>query len=187
MTAEVPAYASRKTPIPDSRQEDNFLEMLDDQRHRIMRVCRAYAEHETAAQDLFQEVVLQLWRAENRYRGEASRTTWVYRIALNVCLRRRLKINRRDRERASLEGLAFDPPGADPVAPLEEAEIRERLYACIRKLPQAERALMVLFLEELPYREIGRILGMSENHVAVKVRRIKGKLYHCLQDSGYGR
>ena len=161
--------------------------MLEDQRGRIMRLCQAYAEHEAAAQDLFQEVVVQLWRAEGGYRRAASRTTWVYRITLNVCLRAHKKINRRARERTALEGLAFEPPGPDPQAPAEEAEARRLLYHCIRALPSSERPVITLFLEGLPYKQIARVTGLTENHVAVKVKRIKKKLYHCLKDQGYER
>lgn len=57
----------------------------------------------------------------------------------------------------------------------------ERLYACIRKLEQADKALILMFLEDMPYRDISAITGLSENHIAVKIKRIKSKLFNCLK------
>lgn len=168
-------------------RESQYIEMLEANQGKILRICHAYAEHQAAAQDLFQEVAVQLWQAMDNFRGEAQLGTWVYRVALNVCLRASLKLNRKPQEKQHLEGLRFEPIGNSTTSSMEQAEAHKLLHQCIGQLNPTDRSIMVLFLEGLPYREIGEVTGLTENHIAVKIKRIKTKLYACLNEKGYER
>ncbi|MEO0340951.1 MAG: sigma-70 family RNA polymerase sigma factor [Bacteroidota bacterium] len=150
--------------------EQAFLEILEIHQGIIYKVCNIYRDIKEDQEDLFQEIVLQLWKAFPKFKKEAKISTWIYRIALNRALAkfRKNEIN-----------LAFkaDIPQTQKVNQKESISgNKERLFEAIRKLNQAERALIALYLEDYPYREIAAITGITENYVGVKISRIKEKL-----------
>lgn len=159
-------------------QEEIFLEALDAYKDRLYRVCKAYASTENDAQDLFQDVVLQVWKALPGFKGQAALSTWMYRIALNVCLQATYKAANKAKH-VRLEGIYLETvQHEEPNVALEQKH--QALHHCIQHLNDSDRSVIVLFLEDLPYKEIAIITGLSENHVAVKVKRIKAKLLTCL-------
>ncbi|SDL82356.1 RNA polymerase sigma-70 factor, ECF subfamily [Catalinimonas alkaloidigena] len=158
--------------------QEPFLALLEANKHRVLRICRAYASDQATQQDLFQEVVLQLWQSFETFRGDAHRATWLYRIALNVCIKAKCKLDRHQRRQVQLEGIQFRSESHEPT--WERQERHALLHRCIAALPEADRSLVVLFLEGMAYREIAEVVGISENHVAVKMKRIKEKLRTCL-------
>lgn len=137
----------------------------------ISKICRAYADTADDYHDYFQEVCLQLWRTHASFQGKSSVSTWVYRVALNVCLTQFSKEKKR---------IATDPILEQHFAAEEacsvEAEQLNSLYAAIKKLKETDRALIILYLEDKSYKEIADILGSSTNHVGVKINRIKNQL-----------
>lgn len=156
--------------------EESYLSMLENNQHRIMRICSAYAEDEEDQKDLFQEVLLQLWRSFASFEGRAQLATWVYKVSLNTCLRK--KYRRKDsHQKISIEDLEWSEPSAD--SPNERINY---LRQCIKFLLDADQMLVVLFLEGLSYQEIKDVVGISENHVAVKMKRIRKKLFHCINE-----
>jgi len=161
--------------------QNQFSDLLAANKDAIFRICSAYTSSRADAEDVFQEVLLNIWKALPGFRGEANMSTWVYRITLNVCLQAKYRKDKRPLTIA-LDGLQFEPPAEDKTTNNYNA-----LYECIHALGDAEKALMLLFLEDLSYREIGLSLGLSENHVAVKIKRIKTKLFTCLKSKGYDR
>lgn len=142
-------------------------------------MCRAYATEASDADDIFQEVLLQIWKALPSFRQQAALSTWVYRICLNVCLRQQYNSRKAKKHLTTLDE-RFEAAMPAPDQNDRQQKI-DQLHACIRKLPESERAIVALFLEDMSYREIGQITGLTENHVAVKVKRIKGKLFNCLK------
>ncbi len=121
-------------------------------------------------EDLFQEIVLQLWKAFPKFRAESKVSTWMYRIALNTAIatfrKNTLSMSQND-----------VLPDHIPVSTIQEtSENEEKLFEAIRKLNQAERALIALFLEDYSYKEIANLAGITENNVGVKISRIKDKL-----------
>ena len=155
----------------------DFDHILEENKDRIYRLCRIYAVVPLEPDDLFQEVVLQLWRSLDSFQGKAHVNTWVYRVALNVCYRYKLRLNKKEERTTSLDSITFTH-----AAPSQETneERYQLLRHCMTQLPDADQSLLVLYLEDIAYREIGEILGLSENHVAVKMKRIREKLLKCM-------
>ena len=124
---------------------------------------------------MFQEIVLQLWKAFPKFRREAKASTWMYRIALNtgIAVFRKNKI--------SLEFEESLPKSYPNHATVETSENEDRLFAAIRTLNPAERAIIALYLEDYAYKEIAEITGITENYVGVKISRIKDKLKEILK------
>lgn len=155
-------------------KEKQFLKLLEENQQRIQKLCSMYANTEENRKDLMQEVVLNIWKSFSSYRGEASINTWVYRIILNVCLKKTYALKKE--RTVSLEHLDFEPIQTATNPTERFSALRE----CIQQLEFSDRSIIILFLEELSYREIGEVIGVSENYVAVKIKRVKKKLAMCL-------
>jgi RNA polymerase sigma-70 factor (ECF subfamily) len=148
-------------------RESRFQEIVDRSRTRFARIARAYAPG-ADAQDLYQEILLQIWKSLDRFEGRSQPDTWAYRVALNTAITWR----RRESTRPALtveEGtpLADCPGGAgarDPLRILDEF---------LASLTKTDRALLLLYLEDLSYREMADVLGISEGYVGVKLNRLK--------------
>ncbi len=154
--------------------------MLEENKDVIFRMCSSYARGHEEAEDIFQEVLLNLWKALPGFRNEAAVTTWVYRITLNVCLRARHLAGKKEKRFVKLESLQLQNLEATLAAEPESTGFSD-LYACIKKLSDTDKSLILLFLEDLSYKEIATITGITENYVAVKIKRIKSKLLNCLK------
>ena len=155
--------------------EREFLDMIAAQKRVIYKVCYIYAKDQDDLNDLFQEVVLNLWKSFPNYRGDSTVTTWVYRIAMNTCITFLRRSNTR---------LQTIPMTADVASLVADEEGRtgqlQELYRLINKLGKLERALILLWLEERSYQEMADILGISKANVAVKLLRTKEKLKKML-------
>ena len=151
--------------------EREFLDMIAAQKRVIYKVCYIYAKDQDDLNDLFQKVVLNLWKSFPSYRGDSKLTTWVYRIAMNTCITFLRRSNTR---------LQTIPMTADVASLVADEEGRtgqlQELYRLINKLGKLERALILLWLEERSYQEMADILGISKANVAVKLLRTKEKL-----------
>ena len=151
--------------------EREFLDMIAAQKRVIYKVCYIYAKDQDDLNDLFQEVVLNLWKSFPNYRGDSTVTTWVYRIAMNTCIIFLRRSNTR---------LQTIPMTADVASLVAHEEGRtgqlQELYRLINRLGKLERALILLWLEERSYQEMADILGISKANVAVKLLRTKEKL-----------
>lgn len=153
-----------------------FQEWLGRHRGLIFKVVRAHAGTAFDQDDLFQEIVTQLWNSLPRYRGEAAETTWIYRVALNCALAwwRREGRERRRREEAQAQATALtatEPP--DPRLAW--------LYEQLAQLDPLDRSLALLLLDGLSYREMSETLGLSESHVGVRLHRLKQHLSQLAQ------
>ena len=147
--------------------EAEFLDMLRSYNRIIYKVASFYANENTTLDDLYQDVVLNLWKAFPNFRNESQLSTWIYRIALNTCVTFYRNNNRRP------TCVEITP---DIKAYTEENESVSELYACINRLGKLERALILLYLEDRPYKEIAEIMGVTATNVSTKVNRIKEKL-----------
>lgn len=158
-----------------------FSRILEDNKHSIMRICGAYSQNKEDQKDLLQEVALNIWKALPSFRQEAKYDTWIYRISLNVCMQYAMKLNREKRVRVDIEGIEIFDDSTDLQKNLEHDEKANILRECIANLHDAEKSLVLLFLEDLSYKAIAEVMGITENHVAVKLNRIKKKLYNCFK------
>ena len=150
-----------------------FLEALGQYEQIINKVIRVYGGDTEDRKDLFQEIVYQLWRSYGSFKGEARLSTWIYRVALNTAITS-LRKRKRVPQHAELDdqfvqlSASFDTP--------DRSERVQQLYSAIRTLGDVDRALVMLYLEELSYKEIADVLGLTEDNVGVKLNRIKTRL-----------
>lgn len=168
--------------MPDSDRDTLFRNWLDAHAAAVLKVARAYTLTADDCQDLVQEILLQVWRSLPYFQGASSPATWSYRVALNTALTWRRNEQRR---RARPIGLDVNglPAGGSPGDELTaQRETVARLYAAIRRLPPADAALVLLYLDDLSYREMSEVLGISENHVGVKLNRARKALAALLQE-----
>jgi RNA polymerase sigma-70 factor (ECF subfamily) len=159
------------------QQEAVFRRWLDEHVGLMLKVVRGCAASPPDQEDLFQEVLLQLWSSIPAFRGEAKETTWIYRVAWNTALAWR-RGERRRREGHETFIKLSQVPHARP-SHLEsqlEQEIVERLYAAIRQLPKVDASLALMHLDGLSYQEMAEVLGISENYIGVKLNRIRKQL-----------
>jgi RNA polymerase sigma-70 factor (ECF subfamily) len=144
-----------------------FLEMIRQNEGIIFKVTSFYADKEHPIGDLYQEVVLNLWKSYPTFRGESKYSTWIYRIALNTCI----SFYRRNKKNVVYVDISMDIP-----EPVDNKEEIQELYRLINRLGKIERALVLLFLDDKSYKEIADITGLTVTNVATKLSRIKEKL-----------
>lgn len=153
--------------------QNQFVELVQAHQGILHKICRVYAAAPEDHQDLYQEILIQLWKSYGSFRGEAKFSTWMYRIALNTAIsdlrRQQRKVKVLYPEEAPA-GLA-----AEPLS-LEKEEQLQKLYAAIGELGEIDKALVMLYLEDRSYDEMEAILGINQNHLRVKMNRIKEKL-----------
>lgn len=131
-----------------------------------------YEHDQDARNDLFQEIVLQLWRSFPSFRGEAKITTWMYRIALNTAISGFRKQTRLVKTEDLQEvHMNISDNWAD-----DREEDFQKLQWAVRQLPEIERAMIMMALEEVPYDEIAETIGITQNNVRVRMNRIREKL-----------
>lgn len=150
---------------------DSFYEeFIENNKGTIYKICRVYANDQDELKDFVQEVTIQLWRSRDRFENRSKLSTWIYRVTLNVCL----TLSKKNRRRVdTVELLATDYQNEDDS--IEQEQVAA-LYSAVRKLKEADRALVLLYLEDKSYQEIADILGMTISNVGVKINRIKAKL-----------
>lgn len=158
-----------------------FSKIIEDNKQRILRICSVYAGNVEDRKDLYQDVALNIWKALPTFRKESGIDTWIYRISLNVCMQHSLREKKTKQNRVDIEGIQISDR-SDINDNIENAERIRKLYGCIALLNEADKLLVLLFLEDLPYRIISDITGITENHVAVKLNRVKKKLFSCLNE-----
>jgi len=154
----------------DSSIEKVFIELIRQNDRLIYKVCSMYTSDEFLLADLYQEVVYNLWKSLPKFRNECSKSTWLYRIALNTCITGMRKELRRPHHVPILE---LNEHLIEPES--MEGNIKE-MYKLIYQLNTLERAIILLYLEEKSYQEIADITGLTLSNIAIKIKRIKEKL-----------
>lgn len=163
------------------KQKSLFLSELKENQDKLYRLCSIYSDNNEDSKDLFQEVLVQIWKSMSSFKGNSSISTWMFRIALNVCLRFKSKYTKNQSRFIKLNSITIINISSE----VEDENNDEKLIAlrkCVKKLNDGDKAIVSLYLEGLAYREISDILGLSENHIAVKIKRIKSKLFNCINE-----
>lgn len=149
--------------------EKEFEQLARRNRSTICSVCYMFSQNEEELANLSQEVLINLWKGYRRFRQDSSEKTWVYRIALNTCISLYRKEKRRAKTRLDLDVNLFS--GTD-----EESPWAETLHRRIQQLKPFDRAILLLWLENISYDEIGAIVGITAQNVGVRLYRIKEQL-----------
>jgi len=160
--------------------EKSFLKDINEHQGIILKVCSMYCNDRDDSEDLFQEIVLQLWKSYSGFKGDAKISTWMYRVALNTAITGLRKTKRRpDNQRLDNDKLNI----AEVTDNRMDIQFGAELQQAINMLNRVDRALMMLYLDEKSYSEIAEIMGISESNVGVKINRIKNKLKSILNPS----
>jgi len=156
--------------------EAQFLEAVKNSQGIIYKLVGLYANDAEERKDLYQEVLLQAWRSWSSFRGEAKFSTWLYRICLNTILTQKRKVNRIEyvESMEPVEHLATDSTN-------HKKEEIDRLRRAIRTLSETDRAIISMHLDGYENGEIADVLGITINHVAVKLHRCKQQLANLLK------
>ncbi|MDR0699756.1 MAG: sigma-70 family RNA polymerase sigma factor [Tannerella sp.] len=153
-----------------TEETEKFMSTVRSNERVIYKICTFYVSPEYPLNDLYQEVICNLWEAWPRFRNECATSTWIYRITLNTCISGLRKLKSR--------------PSSVPIHDVPDTllepddmtdDIRE-MYRLIYRLPPLERSLILFWLDEKSYQEIADITGLTVSHVGIKIKRTKEKL-----------
>ena len=139
----------------------------------LYKVCNVYCDNEVDREDLFQEIIIQLWKSYPKFRGDSKFSTWLYRIALNTAI----SDLRRQKKNVTVSGADQLPTEIEDIQYHKQKEEQlQQLHMAIAQLTEIEKAIVMLYLEDKSYDEMEDILGISQNNLRVKMNRIKEKL-----------
>lgn len=154
----------------NQNQETFFKDIYQTYSPKVHRLCLGYTGNAMEADDLLQEVFIKAWQNLDKFRGDSQISTWIYRIAVNTCLHHL-------RSQKNKKSVDIDKT---IIKREEETDDKEQqlqlLYKCISELSEADRLIITLLLEEVPYSEIAEVTAISEGNLRVKIHRIKQQL-----------
>jgi len=168
--------------MSDNR-ERLFKQWLGEHKNLIFSVVKAYTSSPQDQDDLFQQILLQLWSSIPGFQGDARPTTWIYRVALNTALVwRRGQIRKRKRHhRLIIDFTAASDVQQSSPETMWDADILDQLYGAIRQLPKIDSSLVLMYLDGVSYGGMAQILGISSSNVGVRLNRAKKKLAQLLK------
>ena len=150
--------------------EKQFATLVKEQKSTIYSICFMFSKDKDEVDDLFQETLIHLWQGFKKFRNESKIETWVYRVTMNTCI----SMDRKEKRRGERIPLAVDIDLFDEND--KDMEQVQMLYKRIQKLGVFNRAIIMLWLENLSYDEIGEIVGISAKSVSVRLVRIREEL-----------
>ena len=156
------------------KNKNDFIEVISKNEKIILKITSFYTDNKQDAEDLYQETVLNLWKAFKNFKNQSKISTWIYRIALNTAVTQ-IRKNKKQLKQTTLN------------EQIQEINIEKhnnllyKLHKQIRKLNELEKALILLYLENKNYETISEITGLSETNVATRISRIKQKLKNNLK------
>ena len=150
--------------------ELKFTQTIREHKGTIYTVCYMFSNNPQEVADLFQEILINLWKGFQKFRGDSNVRTWIYRVSLNTCISYERKESRnKDTLPLKMDINLFDDSD-------EDSKQVQMLRTRISKLGPFDRAIVLLWLENLSYDEIGAIVGISAKNVSVRLVRIKEQL-----------
>ena len=150
-------------------KEKEFAQIIREHKRRIYTVCYMFSKDADEVADLFQEILINMWKGFPSFRGESSISTWIWRISLNTCINT-------SKKKRKLETIPLNV-NINPYEDVDEDALQVRqLYDRINRLGLVDRSVILLWLENLSYEDIAAILGISVKNVSVKLVRIREKL-----------
>lgn len=152
----------------ESNLKADFERMVIDHKTTIYSVCYMFVETRTETDDLFQEVLINLWNGFEKFRGDSDLRSWIYRVSMNTCI----SYKRKKRLRTIPLDIAPDIIEGESGESRQTAQLHNRII----KLQPVDRAIVLLWLENMSYDEIAAIVGISTRAVGTRLVRIKEKL-----------
>ncbi|MCT2407732.1 sigma-70 family RNA polymerase sigma factor [Chryseobacterium antibioticum] len=153
--------------------EKTFVDFFRPNQRLIHKICRIYTDNVEDHEDLFQEITVQLWRSFPGFKGEAKFSTWMYRVALNTAMTLFRKPKKKELKHADVDVSSLK---IEYEAYEDNEHKLKKMYKAIHELSDVEKALIMMYLEDKPYKEIGEILGITEGNARVKMNRAKNNL-----------
>ena len=150
-------------------QEQEFAKLVKEQKSTIYTVCYMFSKDQDEVNDLFQEILINLWNGFEKFEGRSNIRTWVYRVSLNTCISQDRKKKKNKSVPLSMDIDLFNDSD-------EDSRQVEMLRRRINKLGPFDRAIILLWLENMSYEEIGQVVGISTKNVSVRLFRIKEQL-----------
>ena len=159
-----------------------FVLLIEKHQGIIYKVSRMYCDKDECRQDLFQDILVQLWQSYSSFNQKSKFSTWMYRVALNTAIAQFRK------DKKNNEDTTPDIPVhiVEEESYKEKEDRRELVQNAIRRLNKAEKAIIILYMDDYSYEEISEIAGISMSNVGVKISRIKIKLQKILKELEYG-
>lgn len=151
-----------------SEQERLFSQMVNKHKSTIYNVCYMFSKDQDEVADLFQEVLINLWKGFGQFQGRSDVKTWIYRVSLNTCITLDRK-KKRSKETLEMDINLFSDTD-------EDTQQVDLLHRRISQLKPFDRAIVLLWLEDISYDEIGAIVGISPKNVSVRLVRIREQL-----------
>ena len=163
-------------------KEQEFLNRIEKHKGILYKVSKMYMDNSDDQQDLFQEIVCQLWKSYDSFRNESQFSTWMYRVAVNTAIVFLKKEKRKvDKYEIASENIKDDEGDSH----IKESQI-DHFYKAVQKLEKIDKAIIFYQLEGFSHKEIGDNLGISEGNARVKLNRAKEKLKEIIKNQGYG-
>lgn len=163
-------------------KEQAFLNRLEQHKGILFKVSKMYMDDFEDQQDLFQEIVLQLWKAYDSFKGESQFSTWMYRVAINTAI----VFFKKEKRKPQQQSLIFDQIKDEDNYADEREDQLKHFYRAVQQLDKIDKAIIFYQLEGYSHREIGQNLGISEGNARVKLNRAKEKLKQIIKKQGYG-
>jgi RNA polymerase sigma factor (sigma-70 family) len=163
-------------------KEQQFLTRIENHKGILYKVSKMYMDNYDDQQDLFQEIICQLWKAYDSFRNESQFSTWMYRVAVNTAI----VFLKKDKKKVDKYEIASDNIKEEETdSHIKESQI-EHFYKAVQKLEKIDKAIIFYQLEGFSHKEIGENLGISEGNARVKLNRAKEKLKEIIKNQGYG-
>ncbi|PIF69952.1 RNA polymerase sigma factor [Flavobacterium sp. 2] len=163
-------------------KEQEFLNRIESHKGILYKVSKMYMDNHDDQQDLFQEIICQLWKSYDSFRNESQFSTWMYRVAVNTAIVFLRKEKRKvDKYEIASENIKEDEGDSH----IKESQI-DHFYKAVQKLEKIDKAIIFYQLEGFSHKEIGENLGISEGNARVKLNRAKEKLKEIIKNQGYG-
>lgn len=162
--------------------KEDFISQIEKHQGIIYKVSRMYCDKDECRQDLFQDILVQLWQSYPSFNNKSKFSTWLYRVALNTAIAQ-FKKNKKNNEDSMPE---MPANLVEEETYKEKEDRRELVQKAISKLNKAEKAIIILYMDDYTYEEIADISGITMSNVGVKINRIKTKLQKILKELEYG-
>jgi len=166
-----------------------FKQVLGENKDRIYRICCAYERNAIDRDDLYQEIAINIWKNLDKFEGRSAISTWIYRIAVNTSLLHIKKESKRNSTKTELDENSLniaEPPNDDREEKIETGKKIDMLNECINELGTLDRLIISMVLEDLSYKEIAEVTGLTVNNTGGRINRIKKELLKLMEERTNG-